>query len=586
MFRHRFSSKSPAAQHGRMLLWISVPLGTITIVAVFYLLFANTLLKTLAQNALGDASGAEVNIGAVEHRFFPFGLTVTRLQATDKHNPLHNKIDIAMLKADVSFMPLLSKKLIIDALIVQDLEFDTKRDSAGAIYVQPDAQTSSFAFPTLADLPNVDDLLEKSPLKTTAAVADAKRVLEQYKRPIQDKYATLPNKQKLIAYKERLRALQETDYKNPTTLIAAKKEFDDIKETIKKDRTNLSAFVDLAKEAQAASANSVSLLKSAPQEDFALLKGLVAGDEGAIGEVTQHLFGEKAKIYTRGLLVVMGMLSSSSEEPVVGQTAVDDGPPSVWIKNAAVSIKWQNQKIQTAWQNITDQHALIGKPTSFIVNSSKANNLSNIDLNGTFEIIQGKVNSVQNWDIKGLVLDAIELVPEQSKQKLNALLESGLLASKGELNVVDGQLTGSSVFDLSALKLTATGEDDLTNAMAEIISGLSELKLSTHFSGNLTSPSIKIKSDWNKKMLQALSSGLTGNSSGKLSELETKLNAKAAEQLGQSGQQLASVDALLTAAQGDTDSLNELLKSQMTNALDNKKDKLLNKLSDKLLGNQ
>jgi uncharacterized protein (TIGR03545 family) len=586
MFRHRFSSKSPAAQQGRMSLWISVPLGTITIVTVFYLFFANTLLKTLAQNALGDASGAEVNIGAVEHRLFPFGLTLTRLQATDNANPLHNKIEIAMLKADVNFMPLLSKKLIIGDLIVQNVEFDTKRDSAGAIYVQPDAQTSSFAFPTLADLPSVDDILEKSPLKTTAAVAEAKRVFEQYKRPIQDKYATLPSKQKLIAYKERLRVLQETDYKNPTNLIAAKKEFDDIKETIKKDRTNVSAFVDLAKEAQAASSNSVSLLKSAPQDDFALLKGLVAGDEGAIGEVTQHLFGEKATIYTRGLLIVMDMLSSSSEDPVVEQTTVDDGLPRVWIKNAAVSVKWQNQKIQTAWQNITDQHALIGKPTSFVVNSSKANNLSNIDLNGTFEIIEGKVNSVQDWDIKGLVLDAIELVPEQSKQKLNALLESGLLASKGELNIVDGQLTGSSVFDLTAMKLKATGEDDLTNAMAEIISGLSELKLSTDFSGNLTSPSIKIKSDLNKKMLQALSSGLTGNSSGKLSELKTKLNAKVAEQLGQSGQQLASVDALLTAAQGDTDSLNELLKSQMTNALGNTKDKLLNKLSDKLLGNQ
>jgi uncharacterized protein (TIGR03545 family) len=483
-------------------------------------------------------------------------------------------------------MPLLSKKLIIGDLIVQNVEFDTKRDSAGAIYVQPDAQTSSFAFPTLADLPSVDDILEKSPLKTTAAVAEAKRVFEQYKRPIQDKYATLPSKQKLIAYKERLRVLQETDYKNPTNLIAAKKEFDDIKETIKKDRIKVSAFVDLAKEAQAASSNSVSLLKSAPQDDFALLKGLVAGDEGAIGEVTQHLFGEKATIYTRGLLIVMDMLSSSSEDPVVEQTTVDDGLPRVWIKNAAVSVKWQNQKIQTAWQNITDQHALIGKPTSFVVNSSKANNLSNIDLNGTFEIIEGKVNSVQDWDIKGLVLDAIELVPEQSKQKLNALLESGLLASKGELNIVDGQLTGSSVFDLTAMKLKATGEDDLTNAMAEIISGLSELKLSTDFSGNLTSPSIKIKSDLNKKMLQALSSGLTGNSSGKLSELKTKLNAKVAEQLGQSGQQLASVDALLTAAQGDTDSLNELLKSQMTNALGNTKDKLLNKLSDKLLGNQ
>lgn len=586
MFRHRFSEKSPAAQRGRMSLWISVPLGTIAIVAISYLFFANIVLKTLAQNALGDASGAEVNIGAVEHRFFPFGLTLTRLQATDNRNSLHNKIEISMLKADVNFMPLLSKKLIIDNLIVQDVEFDTKRDSAGAIYVQPDAQTSSFAFPTLADLPSVDDILEKSPLKTTAAVAEAKRVLKQYKRPIQDKYATLPNKQKLIAYKERLNVLQETDYKNPTNLIAAKKEFDDIKETIKKDRTNMSAFINLAKEAQAASANSVSLLKSAPQDDFALLKGLVAGDEGAIGEVTQHLFGEKATIYTRGLLVVMDMLSSSSEDPVVEQTTVDDGLPRVWIKNAVVSIQRQDQKIQTAWQNITDQHALIGKPTSFLVNSSEPNNLSNIDLNGTFEIIEGKVNSVQNWDIKGLVLDAIELVPQQSKQKLNALLESGLLASKGELNVVDGQLTGSSVFDLSALNLKATGEDDLTNAMAEIISGLSELKLSTDFSGTLTSPSIKIKSDLNKKMLQALSSGLTGNSSGKLNQLKAKLNAKAAEQLGQSGQQLASIDALLAAAQGDTDSLNELLKSQMTNALGNKKDRLLNKLSDKLLGNE
>jgi uncharacterized protein (TIGR03545 family) len=195
------------------------------------------------------------------------------------------------------------------------------------------------------------------------------------------------------------------------------------------------------------------------------------------------------------------------------------------------------------------------------------------------------VNSVQNWDINGLVLDAVELVPAESKQKLNALLESGILASKGGLNVVDGKISGSSVFDLSALKLKATGNNDLTSAIAEIISGLSELELVTDFSGKLTNPSIKVKSDLDKKMLQALSSGLTGNSSGKLGELKSKLNAKVAEQLGQSGEQLASVDALLSAAQGDSESLNELLKAQMSNALDKKKDKLLNKLSDKLLGN-
>ena len=585
MFRHRLSSHSKARQYGKISLWISIPIGSIAVVVILYLLFANTLFKSLAQNALGDASGAEVNLESVDHSFFPFGLTLSRLQATDNVNPIRNKVEIALLKADVDFMPLLNKKLIVNELIVQDVEFDTKRANAGAVYVQPDAQASNFAFPTLADLPSVDEVLAKSPLKTTAAVVEAQKVVEQYKQPIQDKYAALPSKDKLSAYKERIEALKETDYKNPVELAAAKKEFDEIKEAIKKDRDNISEFVDLAKEAKAASASSVTALKSAPQEDYALLKGLVAGDEGAIGQVTQHLFGEKAKMYTQGLLLAMDMLSSDSDEPVVEKTAVDDGLPNVWIKKAAINIKWQDEQIKTDWQNITDQHEIVGNPTTFLINSSKANNWNKIDLKGSFEIIQGKVNSVQDWDINGLVLDAVELVPAESKQKLNALLESGILASKGGLNVVDGKISGSSVFDLSALKLKATGDNDLTSAIAEIISGLSELELVTDFSGKLSNPSIKVKSDLDKKMLQALSSGLTGNSSGKLGELKSKLNAKVAEQLGQSGEQLASVDALLSAAQGDSESLNELLKAQMSNALDKKKDKLLNKLSDKLLGN-
>jgi hypothetical protein len=55
-------------------------------------------------------------------------------------------------------------------------------------------------------------------------------------------------------------------------------------------------------------------------------------------------------------------------------------------------------------------------------------------------------------------------------------------------------------------------------------------------------------------------------------------------QLGTSGEQLKSIEVLLAAAADDTDSLNELLKSQMTNAIDKKKNELLNKLSDKLFG--
>ncbi|MDT0627360.1 TIGR03545 family protein [Alteromonas sp. W364] len=572
------------SQSGKVSLWIVIPLGIVAALFVLYFLFANPLLKSLAQSALGDASGAEVNIEEVDHSLFPFGISMIRVQATDNNMPSRNKVEVGMIKADVDLLPLLGKKLIVEELIVQDVEFDTKRASEGAVYAQTDAQASTFAFPTLEDLPSVDDVLNNSPLKTSAAVAEASEVVEKYKTPLKEKYDALPNKEKLATYKEKLKALKETNYKDPVALAAAKKEFDEIKESIKADKAKINEFVALAKEAKAASASSVAALKAAPGEDFDLLKGLVAGDEGAIGQVTQHLFGDKAKIYTQGLLAAIDMLANSqseTEEETV-DPAADDGLPNVWIKKALVNIKWQDESIASTWENITDQHGRVGQPTTFLINSSKAEQWNSIDLNGTFEILAGKVNSSQQWDIQGLALKAVELVPEESKQKLTAMLKSGFLASTGGIEIVDGKLSGSSIFDLSALSMSATGQNDLTSAMAEIVSGLSELSLNTNFSGSLSSPSIKVKSDLDKKMLQSFTQGLSGESSGKLGELKSKLNQKVADQLGSSTEQLASVDALLSAAQGDTESLNELLKSQMDSAIDKKKDELLDKLGDKL----
>ncbi|MBF7071854.1 TIGR03545 family protein [Glaciecola sp. MH2013] len=572
-------------QQGKVKTWLALPLGIVALLFVLYFLFANVLLKSLAQSALGNASGAEVNIDTVDHSLFPFGLTLNRIQATDNAQPSRNKVEITQVKADVDLLPLLNSKLIVEELIVQDLAFNTTRENPGEVYVQPDQQASPFAFPTLEDLPSVDEVLASSPLQTTAAVAQAKEVVDKYQKPLKEQYDSLPTKEQLQAYKDRLKALKETDYKNPAKLAGAKKEFDSIKEAMKADRDKISAFMTLAKEAKAASADSIAALKAAPQEDYALLQGLVAGDEGAIGQVTQHLFGDKAKIYTQGILAAIDMLANaeaSPDEPVEQQA--DDGLPKVWIKKAAVNVKWQDESIESVWENITNQHDLIGKATEFVVNSSKANNWENIDFSGNFSIAQGKVNAVQNWDIQGLVLEAVELVPEESKQKLNALLESGLLASKGGLNIQDGKLSGSSLFDLSALSLKANGQNDLTSTMAEIISGLSELNLMTDFAGSLNSPKVSVSSDLDKKMLASLTQGLSGANSGKLAELKSKLNDKIATQLGDSNAQLESVDALLSAAQGDTDSLNELLKSQMTNALEDKKDELLNKLGGKLFG--
>ena len=123
---------------------------------------------------------------------------------------------------------------------------------------------------------------------------------------------------------------------------------------------------------------------------------------------------------------------------------------------------------------------------------------------------------------------------------------------------------------------------DWLDGLQSIENALYQFPLAITQIGSLTNPSIRVRSDLDKKMLQALTSGLTGNTSGKLAELKSKLNAKVAQQLGKTGEQLESIDPLLAAAQGNSDSLNELLKAKMTNEIDKNKDKLLNKLGDKL----
>jgi uncharacterized protein (TIGR03545 family) len=568
-------------QAGKVSLWLVIPLATIAFLIAFYLLFANTIIKSIAQSALGDASGAEVNIESLDHSLFPLGIDIQNIQFTDAAQPFRNKIAANRIQADVALMPLLSSKLIMENLVIDEITFDTARKAEGEVY-RPATSSSGFAFPTLEDLPSVDEVLANSPLQTTAAITQAQETYQKYEQPLQEKYATLPEKEKIEEYKTQLKVIQEMDFNNPANIAKAKQMFDELKAQIQSDRDKVSEFVTLAKQAQGEVNASVLALKAAPAQDYALLKGLVAGDEAAIGQVSQHLFGDKAKLYTQALVAAADMLLNAKGDNAQEVPVVDDsGLPMVWIKNAEISVKWLDETIASTWSNITEQHALVGNPTTFKVDSTKANYWQAINLNGQFEILSGMVSATQNWNVAGLKLEDVTLIPEQAKQKLNAMLNSGLLDSKGSLSIVNNQLDGTSNFDLSQLALDAQGSNTLTNAIAAAISEQTSFNLTGKFYGDVSNPSIDLDSQFDKNLVASLGAGLAANP--KLDELRQKLNAKMNSQLGTSGDQLDSVNALLGAAQGDSEALTSLLGAQLNNKVEEKKDELMNKLKNKLL---
>ena len=76
-------------------------------------------------------------------------------------------------------------------------------------------------------------------------------------------------------------------------------------------------------------------------------------------------------------------------------------------------------------------------------------------------------------------------------------------------------------------------------------------------------------------------SGLTASQQDKLDELNQKLNAMVGDEQSLLTNELGDIGSMLSAAQGDSNALQELLKSQLSNVVEEQKNKLFDKLKSK-----
>ena len=222
------------------------------LIAAIVIMFLDFWIKLAAENGIAAATGAEVNIAEVSHTFSPFGITLTQVQLTDPKQPSHNQAQATEITAKIDLVPLLLRKVIVDDLTITGVKVNQLRESEGDVYrtvesVEEDAES---VFPRTEDIPSVDEILAKSPLKTTKAVEETQKAYAKHREKLQQQYAQLPDKTKLADYTKRISALSKTDYKNPLELAAAKKEFDQLKQEISQEKQKLSAFKQSADEAK------------------------------------------------------------------------------------------------------------------------------------------------------------------------------------------------------------------------------------------------------------------------------------------------------------------------------------------------
>ena len=565
---------SSKAKGKSILLWV---VGFFVVLFLVYFLFANTIIKLVLESKLGESYGAEVNIAEFDHSLFPTTVTLKGIALTNPTKPTHNQVLVGEANADVALAPLLDDEVIVNELNLLDVQFDTERASTGEVYRVPERSLSFDEIKSKAQeaVPSVDELLERNPLKTTAAIENAKAAYETYGEGLKTDYGNLPDKSRIDYYKTQVTQLKETNYQDPQALLQAKSAFDQLKEEMSADRARIADFTSKASNAKRELTEAISALNSAPQEDYALLKGVIAGDQAALSQVTYFVFGDKAAEYTEYLMsamqIVMPLIQGEEKSEAPTET------PSILVKEANVSVLWQNEAITSKWNNITNVHEVFGNPTTFSIEAA-GDLLKSFTSSGEFWIDSSGVDASQVWSLAGVNMSNVAF---SGNDTLDAVLTSALMTTTGSMKVTDNTLTGTGDVDLQDLVMEATGSSDVTSAIANALQSLSSLSMTMLLDGTLSNPNFNIKSDLDNKLAQAALSQLTASQQDKLDELNNKLNSMISNEQSLLSGELVDVDSMLSAAQGDSEALQALLQTQLNSVVEQQKNKLFDKLKGK-----
>ena len=565
---------SSKAKGKSILLWV---VGFFVVLFLVYFLFANTIIKLVLESKLGESYGAEVNIAEFDHSLFPTTVTLKGIALTNPTKPTHNQVLVGEANADVALAPLLDDEVIVNELNLLDVQFDRERASTGEVYRVPERSLSFDEIKSKAQeaVPSVDELLERNPLKTTAAIENAKAAYETYGEGLKTDYGNLPDKSRIDYYKTQVTQLKETNYQDPQALLQAKSAFDQLKEEMSADRARIADFTSKASNAKRELTEAISALKSAPQEDYALLKGVIAGDQDALSQVTYFVFGDKAAEYTEYLMSAMQIVMPliQGEEKREAPTEI----PSILVKEANVSVLWQNEAITSKWNNITNVHEVFGSPTTFSIEAA-GDLLKSFTSSGEFWIDSSGVDASQVWSLAGVNMSNVAF---SGNDTLDAVLTSALMTTTGSMKVTDNTLTGTGDVDLQDLVMEATGSSDVTSAIANALQSLSSLSMTMLLDGTLSNPNFNIKSDLDNKLAQAALSQLTASQQDKLDELNNKLNSMISNEQSLLSGELVDVNSMLSAAQGDSEALQALLQTQLNSVVEQQKNKLFDKLKGK-----
>lgn len=578
------------------------------LVAGLLYLFAESLVKAAIVRSVESAFGAEVNVREVELSYSPLQISVLGLQVTDKEMPSHNVFSFARASAGVDVFQYLFGKIIIEELTVSELEFSSVRTRVGEVYINDKANQkdslSDKAKAMLPDinikLPDVKTLLNDSNLLTVQASNQLNDSYKTEQEKIKVLQAQLPNKAKLTAYQDQVKALGNIKINSLADIEKIKTAFEKIKAEFKADQAIVNKAKQQVIDTKTLLTEQVNELKAAPTKDWQQIEQKYQLESIDTGDFAHIIFGEKARDYVEKAQWAYDTISplmanmNSDDTAVIEEKSHAKGRfiffkeeyplPSVLIKKALFSVQLGENAITIKASELTNQHWLRGKDSLININSVDNGELK---LTSHFNLTEsGDFNAAGQWLVNDRTLSNTELT--QSKA-LTLSLIAAQLDGKGNFTLKNNAITATNHLSLEQASYEGEAKSTITKLLLDTVKSLDSLTLDVGVNGKVNKPSFTIASSLNDALTGAVKQQLTGKLNDFKGKVNKGLNEKLATalKLGKSQTaELLDVEALLTDTDNALSNLanSDIVKQQQQKLEAKLKDKAKNKIKDKLKG--
>ncbi len=580
------------------------PVGFITfliallLTTLFWWLLADWLLKQSIEQGGTALLGSQVELANAEVTLSPLGFTLQGLQVTDPSDAMKNALQADTIHGSVSLLPLFMGQVVIDELRADGVAFATARSTPGIINKPAEAPPITDGEPDQVapdlsmQLPDVDEILGRLPIQTIKLAEQFDHDSQQQLETIQQQLDALPDDQAMKAYEDRLKAAVESKVKDPADLKSRLAQLKQLKQELREERARLQALRDQIKTARSELSNQWKVLKQAPKQDLALLRENYSPQSRNLSNIAGLLFGSEVEGWVALIQPYLPYLqrimseSERSEEtspppPPRGEGRFvhfqsDTPHPDFWIKHAELTLALSVGNVAMQLRDVTHQPQVLGRPTYLAINAEKLPTIASIDIQGIadyrhpdtgYSELNGTIDS---WQVKQFQLSGDSQYPIDM---------NGLQQLSGKLRLDKRGLDGKVKNHLQQVNWEM-GSDP--SRLQQLLGQVNDFSLDIELQGEINSPNIAISSDLDRRLGNVFKQQMKDEQAKLERRFNDRLNQEISQRAGKQGEYLQQLELQEGGLSQQLDNIEEMLKAEVKNDLDEKKDELKDKLKNKL----